>query len=741
MDEETISDGPNGGDRPSPLPARIGPYLVIGRLGSGGMGEVFLAWDEKLERRVAIKRIRQDVGLSPEQRERFHREATSAASLSHANVVQIYHLIDDPEEAIVMEYIEGQTLAERLSHERLEMPDILHLACEIAEGLSAAHEDGLIHRDLKAANIMITGAGHAKILDFGLARPVVRGTEDPGLTQQGVTLGTCYAMSPEQARGEAVDKRSDLFSFGSLVHEMLTGRSPFRGKDPLDSLCKVLTEQPIHPRQARPELPEEAAELLLRLLEKDREKRPASAREVIAILERLRTAPTGSQSVVPEGRVHDFPTADTTLIERPAPFPRGPARWTWSRLLLMATALVLLVAGAVALYRQGRPVKPLPRSDAVVAEIERRVGAGEARRDDLARLENVIAAHPEFVGERVLAARIANGLYLAQRDPADLKRASELVREASAIDPRDPRPLRVAVQIALSGNHVGDAEMMIERLQRLGPNDPEILSLKAKLAEKQGRIEEAESLLTEALREDASWQNRHLLANFELRHGQVEKARRQIETALQQDPNNVRTLELLGLLELKYGDLARAEHIYRELVRSVPERTYGNLATVLVLRGRSQEAADAYGLALAVRPDHVSARVNLAEVEKDLGHEDQANVLYHQALGRLEKIEAETGLSTSEAMLKAQCLARLGQTPEALRIAQRQIDKSPDDPDLFYQNTLIQTLAGDREAAVAAAKAALDNGLPRRWFAGPTFQWLRESPELRSRFQPDPASP
>jgi tetratricopeptide (TPR) repeat protein/predicted Ser/Thr protein kinase len=742
MDEETISDGPNGGDRPPPLPARIGPYLVIGRLGSGGMGEVFLAWDEKLERRVAIKRIRQDIGLSSEQRERFRREATSAAALpSHPNVVQIYHLLDDPEDAIVMEYIEGQTLAERLSRERLEMPEILRLACEIAEGLSVAHEKRLIHRDLKAANVMITDAGHAKILDFGLARPVVRGSQDPGITQQGVTLGTCYAMSPEQARGEEVDKRSDLFSFGSLFHEMLTGRPPFRGKDPLDSLCKVLSEQPVHPRQARPDLPEAAAELLLRLLEKDREKRPASAREVITILERLRTAPKGSQSVVPEGRVHDFPTADTTQLERPAPLPRSSTRRSWGRFLAVATALALLVAGAMALYRQDRPVKPLPRSDAVVTEIERRVDSGEVRRDDLARLEKIIAAHPRYVGERVLAARIANGLFVAQREPADLKRASELVREASEINPRDPRLLSVAVDIALNGNHADEAETIIERFKRVAPNDSRILSLEAKLAEKQGRIEEAESLLMDALREDASPQNRLVLANFKLRHGRVRTARRLIEMELQRDPKSVKAWELLGLLELKYGDLAQAEHIYRKLVRSAPAPPYSNLATVLVLRGRLQEAAVVYRRALDARPDHFSALANLAEVERDLGHEEQANEFDRRALGLLEKIEVENGLSTFEAMLQARCFARLGQIQKAVRIAQRQIDKSPDDPDLHYQNTLIQYLAGNRQAAVAAAKAALDNGLSRRWFEGSTFQWLRESPELRSRFQAETSPP
>ncbi|MFP5287521.1 MAG: serine/threonine-protein kinase, partial [Thermoanaerobaculia bacterium] len=180
------------------MPEYLGAYRLESRLGRGGMGEVFLAWDERLERRVAIKRVRRDVFEASHHRDRFRREAQMAARLSHAAIVQIHDLVTDGSgDAIVMEYVEGVTLAERMAHGLLETAEAVRLAREIAEGLAAAHAAGLIHRDLKAENVVVTPAGHAKILDFGLARPVA--VEDQRLTGHGAIVGTCYAMSPEQA--------------------------------------------------------------------------------------------------------------------------------------------------------------------------------------------------------------------------------------------------------------------------------------------------------------------------------------------------------------------------------------------------------------------------------------------------------------------------------------------------------------------------------------------------------------
>ena len=272
-------------------PARIGPYRLTQQLGRGGMGEVFLAWDERLGRRVALKRIRRDGPVSHKD-ERLRREARAAAQLSHPAVVQVHDLLEDASgDVIVLEYVEGRTLRELMADGLPGLPLVLRLAREIAEGLAAAHAAGLIHRDLKAENVMVTPEGHAKILDFGLAKPCSTELQDESLTAQGIVLGTLHAMSPEQARGGEIDARSDLFSFGVLLYEILTGRSPFRGTDPLDTLQKVGTHVPPPVATLRAEIPGALSNLVDRLLSKHRDGRPGGAGEVARELAALAAGP------------------------------------------------------------------------------------------------------------------------------------------------------------------------------------------------------------------------------------------------------------------------------------------------------------------------------------------------------------------------------------------------------------------------------------------------------------------
>jgi class 3 adenylate cyclase/tetratricopeptide (TPR) repeat protein len=275
-------------------PERVGPYRIDRAIGRGGMGTVWRAWDERLRRQVAIKQIRSDTPVSKLQ-QRLWREAQAAARLNHPAIVHIYDLVEDAAGAwIVMELVAGQTLRELMDEKGpLPFAQAVRLGLDVAEGLAEAHSHGILHRDLKASNVMVTPTGRAKILDFGLAKQIQGDDEDleASITRTGVVIGTCYAMSPEQVLGKALDARSDLFSLGSLLYEILTGEPPFRGEVPAASMALILSHQPQPIEEARPGVPRELAALIAGLLEKEPRNRPQSAREAAGTLAGLTGAP------------------------------------------------------------------------------------------------------------------------------------------------------------------------------------------------------------------------------------------------------------------------------------------------------------------------------------------------------------------------------------------------------------------------------------------------------------------
>jgi serine/threonine protein kinase len=246
---------------------RLGPYVIVAPLGAGGMGEVYRAMDTKLDREVAIKILPEALARDPERLRRFEREAKILAALNHPNIAQIYAI---EEGALVMELVEGQTL-----HGPLPVGTALHYAHQLADALEAAHEKGIIHRDLKPANIMVTATGVVKVLDFGLAAVAQRETQaetavtlTTSPTRAGMILGTAGYMSPEQARGKPVDRRADIWAFGVVLYEMLTGRKLFAGETISDTLSAVLTKEPDWNR-----VPAELQPLLRSCLEKDPKRR------------------------------------------------------------------------------------------------------------------------------------------------------------------------------------------------------------------------------------------------------------------------------------------------------------------------------------------------------------------------------------------------------------------------------------------------------------------------------------
>jgi len=269
----------------TPLTAgtRIGPYEIQSAIGAGGMGEVYKARDTRLDRTVAIKVLPPDVSGDPERRARFEREAKAIAGLTHPHICSLHDVGEqDGAMFLVMEHLSGETLAARLVKGRLPLDQALSMATEIADALSAAHRQGIIHRDLKPANIMVTPEGQVKVLDYGLAKHLATAAASPEvtLTAEGAVVGTVSYMSPEQVEAKPLDPRSDIFSFGAVLYELLTGQRAFRGDSALSTMAAILRDTPVRPTKLRADVPHALESIVARCLEKDRDRRFGSSAEL-----------------------------------------------------------------------------------------------------------------------------------------------------------------------------------------------------------------------------------------------------------------------------------------------------------------------------------------------------------------------------------------------------------------------------------------------------------------------------
>ncbi len=608
---------------------RIGPYRIEKTLGSGGMGVVYLAWDERLRRRVAIKSIHPGKELSDDRRERLLREARAAAGLSHPAIAQVFDILQEGDrDHIVMEYIEGRSLTSLLAAHTIDIEQAVDIGRQIAEGLATAHQHGIVHRDLKSENIIITPTGQVKILDFGLAKSLDPEEGEVSLTEDGVVMGTSRAMSPEQAQGVAIDHRSDLFSLGSLLYEMTTGQHPFQGSSPLDTMQRVVRHRPPPAEQVGSEVPEELSYLIENLLEKSPGKRPSSALEVALALREL----SGLWSTASSG--HASLSRLTMAARR-----RRAARKRW--LLAAGILPVLAVAAALGWWWLSRPGPPR-----IVAVLEPQLAAGkEDDGTDLLATAVRTAATNTIVGLRGLAVPAPQEIDSAGTDPKAIARAVA----ASEVVTTDLERHGATVQVTLRRLRGDDGAVLWSSTFSVPADDLALISdaVAAHLRQAYPKLKRRQAGRAQPPSPQALTEYLHLLRQY------------------QTPPTGVTSEQTLDALE----------HLREASPRFLlPYLTAASIARYLFITkaepAYQDRARDLLRHAHELAPEDPRVVAGEAELALAAGDVKACNA----AVARLERLEPG---SPDALRLRAGLLRRQGQTGKALALLQRLVTAYP----------------------------------------------------------------
>ncbi len=697
------------------------------------MGVVYRAHDTTLNRDVAIKVLPSDRPISVNARARFKREALAASALNHPNIITIYEVnSQDGTDFIAMEYVRGSSLLELLRKKKLPIEEALMYSAQIADALTKAHAAGVIHRDLKPGNIMVTEDGLVKVLDFGLAKIDFESSDSSAsaptqsftLTQPGIAPGTVAYMSPEQARGEKTDFRSDVFSFGIVMFEILSGRLPFDGPNSVAILHNLHFMPPRDLSQLRPDVPQPIVSLIGRMLEKDPTKRIQTMGEVASILRGGRASNVAS-------------TGPASWLSGATPiYPAQSNKRIFWILAAASVVILILVVGAWRYVHRTQPSQvtnqSIPVDDNAFTLYQRaqqyldiwdRAGNPDKA---INLLQRAIQLDPQSA---VTYAGLAEAYHFKNHespDPQWVKLAADNASKAVALD-GDLAEAHVALgMIETDAGDLPSAAREFQRAVQLDPKNPAPHRYLGAAYAGEGKKDDAAAEFQRALALDPKdWRTYMEIGLEAYNAGRYKEAATNWEHVIQIEPNDVQALVNLGAVYHALGRDDDASSALQHALEIKPNAdVYNNLGTIRYYQGKYDLAAAAFEKTVALNANDYNSWASLGDAHRQLHNQGKANQAYQQAI---QLIKDEIAKHPDQVELRAELALYLAKSGEKSAASQQLQTVSLDaikDPTILFEVAIAYEVSGARDKALNALTAAVK--------AGQNLDDIKNEPELVS---------
>jgi len=699
------------------MQATISHYRVLEQIGAGGMGVVYRAHDERLDRDVALKVLPPGTVVDPVIRKRFRREALMLSKLNHPNIATVHDFdTEDGTDFLVEEYIDGLSLDAMLLSGPLSETEIFHLGSQLCEGLAAAHEHGVIHRDLKPGNVRVTPEARLKILDFGLAE-VLRGevsltaiTESRSETK-GI-VGTLPYMAPEQLLKRKLDARTDIWAAGCVLFEMTTGRRPFLGSDAALTDA-ILHQPPASVVKLNPKVSTALDAVIQKCLEKDPQRRYYSAREIRVDLQRASAPRQPQPRPWPKSQVAVLALAVALLLGVAAKpslrwiIQQIPDAWTRTGMVTATNRPVShesYLAGLKYLERWDKP-KNLDSAESMFQE--------------------AVKADPNFSLGFSALAEVDWARYRLDQDSRWIDEAEKNCRRAAELNRQLPA---VYVTLARIHNGRGQYNLALEEIQKaldLEPHDPDAQLTQAAVFATMGQEDRAENIYkTAAALRPENWDGFYELGVFYYRHGHNAEATAQFERVLQVTPDNGLVHAALGgVMQLLHRDSESEQHLKRSIELQPSYVAYTNLGALYLRQRRWAEAASTTRKGLKINANDWNAWANLGLACEWLNRKREADEAYRNEQARLEELSKVRGDDAEVQAELGLVYSRWRLREKALPLIEAALTRAPDDPYILSTAAESRENLGDRALALQFVKKALTRG----W----TLEQLQSVPSLR----------